>query len=339
MSTINEIAALAGVSKSTVSRVLNNSGYVSPHVRSRVEQIIHEKNYAPSALAVNLSKGETRTIGVLVPELDNAFFSEILKGIVEISDKNGFSIICCDTQNSAKKEANTLQHLMQQRIRGLIITPAEEYASPKDVTRLEGLFAQLNVPIVVVDRHLDKIQLDGVYYENVESGYLAAKTLIDAGNKRLGIITGDLTLRIARDRYQGARQAILDAGLTLEDPFVFQGDFRVSTAYQLSAEMFRRGVYPEAIITSSNRTSLGFLRAAHEYKVDIGKDIAVIGIDGIEVLDILDYKFSCVTRDVYEMGRTAMHLLLARIADKKTPYKTQSIPCQVVLRGSERRTP
>jgi len=337
MITIQEIAALAGVSKSTVSRVLNKSGYVSQSVRSRVEQIITENNYSPSAMAVNLSRRETKTIGVLIPELDNVFFGEILKGITEVAEEGGFSVICCDTADSAIKEDRVLHSLAQQRVRGLIIAPAQEYTDPKDVKRLETCFSRLDVPIVVVDRHLDKMQLDGVYYENYESGYLAASELIKAGNRRLGIITGNLQLRIARDRYQGFRQAVLDAGLELDENFILKGDFGVSTAYRLTKEMLERGAIPEGIVTSNNRTSLGFLKAVREHKIKIGTDIAVIGIDNIDVLDMLGFDFSCVMRDVHEMGRLAAGQLFDRIENKSLPIKVHTVPCQLVLKGTERR--
>jgi len=304
-----------------------------------VETVIREQNYSPSAIAINLSRRETSVIGVVIPELENTFFSEVLKGITEISDQNNFLIICYDTANDALKEDRALRMLEQQRVRGMIITPAKEYSDLEDVRRLQARFHSLRTPIVVVDRHLDKIPLDGVYYENFESGYLAASELIKAGNKRIGVITGDLQLRIARDRYQGVRQAVSDAGLDLEEVFVLEGDFRVDTAYRLAKKMFESGEFPEGIVTSNNLTSLGFLKAARECKVKIGKDIAVVGIDHISVLDILDYNFSCVTRDTYETGRAAMRLLHARIEDSTTSRSTHMIPCELMLKGSERRTP
>ena len=124
MLTIKEIAELAGVSKSTVSRVLNNNGYVGEETRQRIEKVIKEQNYTPSAAAVSLSKQETNTIGVIIPEIDNAFFGEIIKGITEIADQQDFSIICCDTQNKAEKELRALKMLEQQRVRGILFTPA-----------------------------------------------------------------------------------------------------------------------------------------------------------------------------------------------------------------------
>lgn len=339
MITIREVAEIAGVSKSTVSRVLNDNGYVSESTRKKVEEVISRCNYSPSAVAVNLSKRGTNTIGVLIPEFDNTFFGEILKGITEISDQKDLSIICCDTANDVMKEDRALLILEQQRVRGLIITPAREYSAPEDVTRLRERFNRLRIPIVVVDRHLEKIRLDGVFYENFESGYIAASELIKAGNRKLGIITGDLRLRIARDRYHGFLHAIEDAQLELNRQFILEGDFSVDTAYKLARQMFESGTMPEGIVTCNTFTSLAFLKAARECDVGIGKDIAVIGIDHIQVVDILGYNFSCVTRDVHEMGRVAMRMLCDRIENETAQRTIHMIPCKLVLKGSERRIP
>ena len=339
MITIVEVAKLAGVSKSTVSRVLNNNGYVSDLARKKVEEVIREYNYSPSAAAVNLSKRETSTIGVIVPELHNTFFAEVLKGIADISDQRDLSVICCDTANDAVREDRALRTMEQQRVRGLIITPAQERSDPKDVKRLRDCFKRLEVPIVVVDRHLEKIQLDGVYFENFESGYIAASELIKAGNQQLGIITGDLRLRLARERYQGFMQAISDAGLEQDERFILKGDFSTDNAYRLSREMFEASLLPEGIVTCNNLQSLGFLKAAQEHNVKIGRDIAIVGIDHIPILDILDYNFSCITRDTYEMGRAAMRILCERIKNKSMQRTIHIVPCQLMLKGSECRVP
>lgn len=337
MITIQEVAQLAGVSKSTVSRVLNNNGYVSQSSREKVEQIIKEYNYSPSAAAVNLSRQVTNTIGVVIPEIDNNFFGEVLHGITEISDQNDFCIICCDTANSSDKEDRALENMRQQRVRGLIITPAEERNDKEDMKRLQNHLTRLNVPVVLLDRYLNKGQWDGVYYENFRSGYIAASELIKAGNHKLGIITGDLNLRIARDRFHGFKQAVEDAGLTVEDRFILKGDFSIEGAYQLASKLFAAGDYPEGIVTCNNRTNLGFLKATRKCGVRIGRDIAVIGIDHVEVLDILDYNFSYVSRDTYEMGRIAMRLLCDLIENKTTQRTIQMVPCKLELKGSERR--
>lgn len=336
MLTIKDVAALAGVSKSTVSRVLNNNGYVNDETRQRILKIIKANNYSPSATAINLSKRETTTIGVVIPEIDNSFFGEVLQGITSICDENDLSIICCDTQNNAIKEERALRMLEQQRVRGVIITPAIDYTEPDANLRLRTLLNKLNVPIVVVDRDFENSQWDGVFYENYQSAYCATSELIKAGNRRIGIITGDMNLKLARERFQGFQQAIKDHGLSINQQDVLKGDFTIKCAYELAKKMYLSKDFPKAMVTCNNRTTLGFIKATNECGYQIGKDIALIGIDHVKVLDILDYNFSYVTRDTNEMGCIAMQLLLDRI---KNPAKQRNIcmmPYHLVLQGSEK---
>ncbi|MCL2864735.1 MAG: LacI family transcriptional regulator [Lachnospiraceae bacterium] len=338
MKNIYEIAKMAGVSKSTVSRVLNNNGYVSQEVRDKVNKVVEETGYTPSVVARSLSRQETNIIGVVIPEMANHFFAEVLSGISEVCDQMGWSMICCDTGNDVVKEDRALRVLAQQRVRGLILTPAAE-RNLKERRVLETLFDDLEVPIVLLDRHLNKSRWGGVFYENKKSGYLATKELIQAGSETVGIITGDLKLQIARERYQGFLMAMEEAGKPIDEAYVFVGDFSVETSYKLTKKMIAAGNMPDSIITSNNLTSLGFLKAMREEKKRIGRDIAVIGIDSIDILDILDYSFSCVARDTNEMGKTAMRLLQELTDKKAVDNVVYTVPCVLQLKGSERRSP
>lgn len=336
MLTIQEVAELAGVSKSTVSRVLNNSGYVSEKARQRVEKIIKEHEYKPSAAAVSLSKQMGSTIGVVIPEIDNTFFGEVMKGINEVADENEFSVICCDTQNNGEKELRALSALEQQRVRGVIITPAMEYGDRKSIQRISQALAKLDVPVVVVDRDFDYSQWDTVYFQNYESGFLATESLIRAGHRKIGIIQGDMQLKIARERFRGYQDAMQLNGLDIQEQYVLQGDFSIDLAYKLTKQMLQSGDIPEAMVTCNNRTSIGFVKALVEAGMSIGQEIGLVGIDKISIFDILGLHFSCVSRDAIEMGRMAVRLLIERMKQPDSQRKIWVAPCQLELKGSEK---
>jgi LacI family transcriptional regulator len=337
MITIKDIAKEAGVSKSTVSRVLNNTGYVNEETRKKIEDVIEKNNYLPSAMARNLSKKETNTIGVVIPEIDNAFFGEILKGITEIVDQNNFNIIYCNTNNNAAKEEKALRMLEENRVKGVIITPAVDYSEPDAANKLRRLLNNLRVPVVVVDREIENFHWDGVFYENFQSAYCATEVLIKEGHKKIGIITGDMDLKLGKDRFKGFIKAMEDYKIPIYDKYIYSGNFSIETAYQLSKAMFESNDLPDAIFTCSNRTNLGLIKAATEKKIKFGRDISAIGIDHVDVLDILGYNFSYVTRDTIEMGRVAMNMLVDRF---KFPNKQRNICImgyKLVLKGSEKR--
>ncbi len=337
MITIKDIAEKAGVSKSTVSRVLNNTGYVNEETRKKIEDIIKKYNYLPSAMARNLSKRETNTIGVVIPEIDNNFFGEVLKGITEVVDQNDFNIIYCDTNNNAAKEEKALRMLEENRVRGVIMTPAVDYSEPDAANKLRRLLNNLRVPVIIVDREIENSQWDGVFYENYKSAYCATEVLIKEGHKKIGIITGDMDLKLARDRCKGFTDAMEDYNMHIYDKYIYRGDFSIETAYHLSKAMFESDDMPEAIFTCNNRTSLGLIKAARENGMKLGEDIAAIGIDHIEVLEILGYNFSYVTRDTIEMGRVAMNMLLDRFEHTSKQRNICIMPYRLVLNGSEKR--
>ncbi len=336
MLTIKEVAELAGVSKSTVSRVLNNSGYVNSDKRHKIEQIIQDHQYKPSAAAVNLSKRESNTIGVIIPEIENQFFGEVLKGISEVADKNEFTIIYSDTQNNGDKELKALSTFEQHRVRGVIMTPAMGYGDIESVDKLKSALARLNAPVVIVDRDFDYSQWDTVYYQNYESGYIAADNLIKAGNKRIGIILGDMQLKIARERYRGYLDAMAAHHLEVMEKDILKGNFTMDDAYKLTLDMITGGDMPEAMVTCNNLTSIGMLKAFAEKGITVGKDIAAIGIDHVPLLDDLGFRFSYVTRDTEEMGRLGMKLLMQRMEKPNAQRCIWVVPCILKLNGSER---
>ena len=337
MVSINEVAALAGVSKATVSRVINNNGYVSEKTRKKVEDVIRKTGFIPSANAVSLSRGITSAVGVVVPEIDNVFYGEVLRGIIREADRHDMQLFFYDTQNSAKKEEKALRVIAQQQLMGVIIAPSVDYNQNKESRALVEQIDRLGIPVVIVDRDFEGIRWDGVFFENFQSAYSAAAELINAGNRRIGILTGGNDLKLSRDRRRGFEQAAADHGIKVKKKDILVGDFLTETAFRLSKQMFLSGDYPEGMLTCNNRSSIGFLKAAAACGITIGKDIALIGIDKVPMLNEIGFPFSCISRDNQEMGRMAMQLMMERIFDSGSSRKVAMAPYHLELNGSERR--
>lgn len=336
--TISEVAKLAGVSKATVSRVINNSGYVRADTRHRIEEIINQYQYTPAASAVSLSKKETSTIGVIVPEIHNVVYADMLRGITEEADKNDLSVILFDTRNDLKREARALQTLEQHWVRGMIIGPSADYSCSREGLEIHRRLTEMNIPTVILDRDFDNMAWDAVIYENYQSSYAAALELAKAGNRRMGIITGDMDLKIARDRCRGFIDGARFAGIEVQERDIIYGDFTRMRAYELARMMFQRGDYPEAIFTSNNLTSLGLFKAAREFGIEIGRDIAVIGNDFVHEFDYLSIPFSTVRRDNSEMGRRAVQMLIDRLENPDKPRSIAMVPFVTDLQGTEKRS-
>ena len=261
----------------------------------------------------------------------------MLNGIGQIVDENNYNIIYFNTNNSIVKEEKALQMLKAQRVRGVILAAAVDYSEPEATENLKQLLEKINAPVVLLDREIDGINLDKVVYDNFGSAFAATEALIKAGNKTIGIITGDLNLKHARDRYEGYLQAMNRYQIPIIEKYIMHGDFMTETAYSLAGKMYDRGDIPDGIVSCNNRTTLGFLRATRERNMKLGREIAFVGIDHIDVLDIIDYKYSYVSRDTVEMGRIAMELLIERIRNPKKYRTVKIVPYELFLKGAEKK--
>lgn len=318
--TINDIAKAAGVSKATVSRVLNNSMAVIPETKKNVLDIMKEKNYVPSATARNLSKRTSDMIGVVVPEVDNPFFGGILRAVTDRIEKDNLTLICCNTDDNMEKDFRALEMLKEQRVRGLLYTPAVEYNTDKERTYLAELLKGMETPVVFLDRRVGLTGFDGVYFDDYQGMYDATKALVNAGHSKIAIINASLERDLARVRYNGYRAAMLDSGIQPEERYHFNGTYRLTRTYEVSKELLAMEDRPTAVITCSNWTTLGFYKALCERKETVPEDIICIGLDRIEEFEILGYKMNFIERDAKKMGTRAIELLIERMEhpDKET---------------------
>lgn len=335
MVTIKDIALEAGVSKSTVSRVLTN-GYVREETREKILQVMEERGFQPSASARSLSSKKSNTIGIIVPELGNPFYREVLEGVDQVVKQQKLTLIYCNTNNNAAQEAEALTMLESQRVRGMIMAPAVDY-NESSSRRVLSLMAKLNAPVVLVDRNIEGRQFDSVIYDNFGSAFCATEQLIMGGCRHIGIITCGMNLEIHRDRFEGYLAALKKYGIPREDAYICYGGYSKEFAYQLSCSLLDADTLPDGVVCSNNYTSLGFIRAIRERNMKLGREIAMVGIDHIDVLDTIGYQYSCVTRDTEAMGRMAMELLMERMEDPKGEKKEVIIPYIVRMDGTETR--
>lgn len=333
---IRDIARKAGVSSATVSRVINESGNVKEETRQKVLSIISEVDYVPSAIARSLSINDSFSIGVLVPDISNEFFSSLISGIGELAADNKYNIVLFDTGESMDKEHQCLQIAESQRLTGIIITPVSELNMNTRDKLLQ--FEQKGIPVVLADRDMKNSDLDGVFVNNVRAAYEGVEALIKAGHHKIAIITGPDTSMPGKDRLKGYKEVLKDYRIEVRPEYIVSGDFKIAKAYERTRELLELTEPPTAIFTSNNQTSLGALKYFTEQKIKIGKDISIVGFDQIESLKIIDYALSTIERDVKLQGQEAMAMLIDRLVNKERErtVKKVSIPYKVVLRGSEK---
>ncbi|VDN46753.1 LacI family transcriptional regulator [Petrocella atlantisensis] len=332
---IKDIAKATGVSSATVSRVINNSGYVKEDTRKKIMKVINDNNYIPSAVARSLSIQDTASIGVIIPDIENPFFSSVIRGISDVAEKNNYNILFFGTNENQAIEHSYLKTVQGQRLKGVIITPISE----NDMETREYLIRLNNsgVPVVLVDRSIRDTEFDGVFIDNIQSAYEGVESLIHAGHKKIAIITGPETSKPGKERLLGYKKAMKAYKLDVLDKYIAQGDFKVEKAYKRTKELLELSMPPTAIFTSNNLTTLGCLKYLTEKNLEIGKDLSIMGFDDIETLKMIDFKLSVIDRDAKLQGQEAMKLLIERLENKnyQSEFKKIILPHSVILRGSE----
>lgn len=333
--TINDIAKAAGVSRATVSRVLNDSGYVKDETRQKILKAIKELNYTPSAIARSLSTSKTNTIGVIVPEINNPFFGEIIKGISQIADEHNLNIILCDTDENMEKELKALKLLKEQRIQGIIITPtsAENEFNSEYLRTLENF----GIPIILVDGHVKYANFSGVFVDHIKGAYDGTEALIKAGHRKIAMITGRMNSRPAKDRLIGYKKALAIYNIPIKDEYIFHGDYQHEKAYEATKKILKLKDRPSAIFVSSNMMILGCIKALREEKLHIPEDMAIIGFDKLEVLNIIGMNISFINGPTIELGRTGMKMLIDSLNNEKNKeIRRITLLPDLVLKGSEK---
>lgn len=335
-STIRDVAAKAGISPSTVSRVLNQSGYVSDKTRIRVIEAMNDLQYSPSAVARSLSKSKTRMIGVIVPDICNPFFSEVFFGASQVAEKHNYRLMLCNTNEDVASEAAAIRDMLANRVCGIVITPVTEQ-NPLNGQILRSM-QKAHKPLVFVDREISGVNCDGVFIDNVRGAYEATSLLLSCGHRKISIIAGPQNTIPGRDRMRGFSKALSEYGLLPDPRYVFTADFKSESSYDYTRTIIQIEDPPTAIFTCNNLMTLGSLKALLLYHKRIPEDIALVGFDEVDLSDTLGFNLTVVSRATTEMGRTAMRLLLNRIESPDVDHILQHVVLQPQLnvRGSEK---
>ena len=337
---IYDVARCARVSSATVSRVLNGSPHVSEATRKRVVRTIAELDYTPNALARKLSTGNTGNIGFLIPDIENPFFAQLLRGITNAADESGYNIFLYGTDDSVEKEHRFFEYVKTERLSGILVIPVDA-ENEETCSRLLA-FEEAGVPVVLIDRSLKHGRFDGVFSEDFRGSMDAVECLLHEGHRRIATIRGPENSRPGNERWLGYLAAFSKWNLQPDPRYAAQGDFHQERAYAAMHEIMEQDEPPTAVFAANNMTALGCLRYFREHGLRLGEDVSMIGFDEIEMLYYGGICLSVVDRDVYRMGRDAIHLLTRRIeaAEGKAAAELGRheifLPTRLILRGSEK---
>lgn len=301
---------MANVSIATVSRVINNTGYVKKETREKVLDIIEKLGYQPNDIARNLKKGKTGLIGFIVPDISNSFFTSLAKGIEKIISKKGFNLILCNTEDCVEKEYIYIRGLRERRVEGIILAPIGQYKDYQAVLTFK------NPPVVLVDNYPFELDIDAVITDNIEGAYTLTKYLIELGHTRIGIITGPLNQLTGIERLKGYRKALKEFNIEEREELIQEGDFKFESGYNLTKRLLRLNPPPTAIFATNNLMSIGAMIAIKEVGLSIPDNISLVAFDDIDLLPLVNPPITVMSQPTEEIGAAAAELLLKRIKGK-----------------------
>ncbi len=316
MITLKDVAKRAKVSASTVSYVLNDKKTVRPETRQRIDAAVMELGYYPNQIAVGLKTKRTRTVGVILPDISNSFYADIIKGLEDCVQLSGYSIILCNTDGDEERERNCLNTLLGKDIDGLVFIGTGKTG---DITRIFG-----NKPVVIVDRKYGG-GFCSVSVDNILGGYLATKCLLKF-SRDIIFLSGPVTVNTIVERKTGYRNALMEAGEAFDENNVVLCDFTYAGGYSAIKRLIGRGRKIKAVFASNDEIALGAMRAMIESGIRIPCDACVAGYDDISLASMYTPSLTTICQPKYEMGEKAGKLLTEMML-KKTGE-----PRQVVLK-------
>jgi DNA-binding LacI/PurR family transcriptional regulator len=327
---LSKVAEKAGVSTATVSRVINNSPSVNPETRLKVQQVIKELKYSPNRVAQRLRNRNVSSnlLGVLIPDIQNPFYVEVLRGIEDVAYENKYALIMCNFAQDQRKEMLYLDILQSESIDGLIAAPTNEHDQKVINLVRKGL------PIVCVDRGLSGVDVDVVLVENRVGAFSAVDHLAKSGYKRIAYISGLPQIPSSQQREQGYLDALVANGLPIDRNLIKYGDSRHESGVKLCEELLNLPDSPDAIFAGNNLITLGALETIHKKGLKIPGQVAIIGFDDMYWSISLNPPLTAVRQPAYEIGKRAAEQLILRIKDPTRSTVSVILKTELMIRSS-----
>ena len=310
-STVRAVAKLAGVSPMTVSRVLNTPERVAEDTRQKVLRAIAELDYVPNRLARGLTSSHTSTLGLVVPDVMNPFFTLVLRGAEAAARRAGYRLLVCDSENDPRREHEYLEDLVSYRVDGLLVAPARESSKA-------GLLPLLRrgYPFVLIDRSISDLDCDLVQSDNVAGARRLTEHLIAVGHRRIAHLVDSDDTSTGRERLQGYREALQAVGIEPSDSLLFHTSVDRIGGYRAVQSMLARQPWPTAIFAVNNMTAVGAMEALRERGLGVPGDIGLVCFDDVEHLAVLSPFLTVMDQPAETFGTLAARMLVERVEGK-----------------------
>lgn len=330
--TMDEIAKLAGVSKATVSRVLNDSECgVGEQTRVRVKKIAEELGYSVEQTEKKKNVSFTRYIALILPDITNPFFADLAKSVEQSLRRKGYSLVLANTDFSEDNEAAQIRELMVKHLEGVLLVPSgirarEEHDLPR----------RYQIPMVLLDRKLEGISdIPGVYSNNEYASVISCEHLIRKGARDIVFISGPLNVSTSIERFEGYKAVLAQHSIPFRPEMCRHGSYTVESGYNAVLELERSGISYSAILAANDLMALGALKAVREFGYRVPEDVQIIGFDNIEFSQYCEPSLSTMQQPTFDMGAKAVELLTG-IIEKRDPVQPERLIPKLLMRKTTR---
>lgn len=330
---IAEIAQICGVSKATVSRVINNvSQGVGPETREKVLRTVRELNYRPNALARSVATSKSGTIGLIIPDISNFFYPKIVRGVTDYMDSCGYSVIVANSDYDADREAQQLLRLVDRRVDGILLCSG--------VSNKEFLmdFRKHNIPLALLGRNFDCSCSDtSIIGDNVRGAYKSVSHLLRGGNRRVVYVEGNPHIAGSQQRLQGYHQAHREFGLEVDEAYIISGEYSIAFGQETARKLLSSGMPFDAIMTGSDLIAIGILTELTKAGVRVPEDVEIIGFDNIELTTFVSPMLSTISKPHYQMAQHISEQLIRIIQGETIPLPHTVVEPELILRETTRK--
>jgi LacI family transcriptional regulator len=329
--TIQDVAAAAGVSVATVSRTLNGPERVSEPTRERVLLAVHDLDYRPNRAARSLRARASRVLGLIISDITNPFFTNLVRGVEDVAQRAGYSVVLANSDEDLAKEATYLEVAAAERMAGVVLSPASATGTSIRILREYG------IPVVTIDRKLREAGIDSITIDNAAAARDATEHLIAAGCERIAVVTGPRRTSTATERLAGCRKALRAEGRTLDRAAVRYADYRVEGGYEATRDLLGGNPAPDGLLVANNLMTIGALAAVEQAGLRTPRDITMVGFDDMSWPLGGRPALTLVAQPTYDIGRNAAEILLRRVRGERLPPQRVVLPATLIPDNDAKR--
>jgi LacI family transcriptional regulator len=331
--TIKDIAKELGISPSTVSKALKGHPDISSATKKAVRELVEKWNYKPDPIALSLQSGQSKTIGVIVPEVIHYFFSTVIGGIGDLAYDSGYQVMFCQSNESYEREVNAVETLLSNRVDGILVSITKVTEKFDHLRKIQ----KAGIPLVFFDRICNEIESDRVVVDDEEGAYKAVKHLISMGCRNIVHLSGPPNLMIGKYRKEGYIRALKENNFPVTDRNIIRCDSAEEARLVIPGFLSGNDI-PDGFFAVNDLTAAETMKIVKRYGYNVPKDIAIVGYTSGQIASLTDPPLSSVDQHGYIMGREAVKLLIERIEKGfSSPFQTKIIKTELVINGSSLR--